>query len=253
MEDKVKIRWVDETDSTQDELRRRFPEHDNLSVTAAVFQTAGRGQRGNRWTSGRGLNLTFSMLLKFGEGGFPALGVSRQFEITKAATLGVVSYLEGKGVEPSIKWPNDIYVRDKKICGMLVENVLDGDKLSHSFVGIGLNMNQREFDPSLTNPVSLSKLTGEEYDLKPELETLASLLAESFRRFLGEGGAALPDDREYENRLYRKGRFHDYVSREDGKVFEGKIIGVSPEGKLLVVNRKGELNEFAFKEINFII
>ena len=252
MENKVRIRWVDETDSTQDELRRRFLESDNLSVTAARFQTEGRGQRGNKWTSERGENLTFSMLLKFGEGAFPPLPVSRQFAITKAATLAVVSYLGGKGVEASVKWPNDIYVRDKKICGMLVENVLDGDKVAVSFVGIGLNMNQREFDPSLLNPTSLSLATGSRYDLESELEVLASILAGSFGRLLGSGAPSAADE-EYESLLYRKGEFHEYVSCADGTVFEGKIIGVSPEGRLLVINKEGEHKEFAFKEINFII
>lgn len=252
MENKVKIRWVDETDSTQEELRRHFLEYDNLSVTAARFQTAGRGQRGNKWTSERGENLTFSMLIRFGEGGFPPLPVSRQFAMTKAATLGIVSYLAGKGVEATIKWPNDIYVRDKKICGMLVENVLEGDKVAVSFVGIGLNMNQREFDSSLLNPTSLSLATGLRYDLESELEILASILAASFARVLGAGNPFAGDER-YESLLYRKGEFHEYVDCSDGTVFEGEILGVTPEGRLRVINKEGERKEFAFKEINFII
>ena len=136
MDEKVNIRWVEETDSTQDEVRRHILEYDNLSVTAAEFQTAGRGQRGNTWLARKGENLTFSMLIKFGGDDFPPLKAADQFLITKAATIGVAGYLEGKGINCSIKWPNDIYFRDKKICGMLIENVLEGEYLAYSIVDI---------------------------------------------------------------------------------------------------------------------
>ena len=89
MDEKVNIRWVEETDSTQDEVRRHIPEYDNLSGTAAEFQTAGRGQRGNTWLARKGENLTFSMLIKFGGDDFPPLKAADQFLITKAATIGV--------------------------------------------------------------------------------------------------------------------------------------------------------------------
>ena len=251
MDNKVNIRWVEETDSTQEELRRGLSGYDNLSVTAALSQTAGRGQRGNKWVSEKGKNLTFSILLKFGEHGFPPLPVSRQFDISKAATLGVISYLEKRGVEAQVKWPNDIYIRNKKICGMLVESILDGGKVAASIVGIGLNVNQTVFDPSLTNPTSLAIVTGGEYDLRLELEKFTTILASSFSRVLMNNDSGI--DKEYEIRLYRKGESHEYVSCLDGKVFEGVIVGVSPEGKLRVHDKKGELKEFAFKEINYII
>ena len=251
MDNKVVIRWLDETDSTQEEVRRHILEYDNLSVVAAGFQTAGRGQRGNTWLSGKGENLTFSMLLRFGEDGFPSLTASRQFLITKAATLAIASFLDGKGVQCSIKWPNDIYVRDKKICGMLIENILSGNEVSLSVVGIGLNVNQKEFSPSLMNPTSMSLITGLDYDVKDELKELSGFLDEWFRRGLGTPREALSE--EYERRLYRKDIFREYSMGPDGERFQGKIVGVNEEGRLLVVNNKGELKQFAFKEINYII
>ena len=126
------IRWLEETDSTQNELARHISEYDNLSVVAARFQTAGRGQRGNTWVAAKGENLTFSMLLKFGQEGIPNLDSGDQFIITRAATLGVLTYLDGKGIPCKIKWPNDIYYRNRKICGMLIENVLDESKRSYT-------------------------------------------------------------------------------------------------------------------------
>ena len=232
MDNLVSIQWLDETESTQDVLRSGIPSYDNLSVVAARLQTAGRGQRGNRWLSGKGENLTFSILLKFGNrGGFPSLPVSGQFSISEAVSCGICDYLASKGIDSRIKWPNDIYVRNRKICGMLIENSLEGSDISSSVVGIGLNVNQRVFPPQLVNPTSMSLLTG----------------------FFFPGGR-LPDRRDdYLSRLYRIGEFHEYTDCSDGSVFEGKITGVTKDGLLQVENRKGELKEFAFKDINYII
>lgn len=252
MLDKVDIRWIEETDSTQDEVRRHLSDYDNMSVVAARLQTAGRGQRGNKWHARGGENLTFSMLLRFVGNGFPPLDVSGNFRITKAATLAVVEYLGKKGIGSLIKWPNDIYVRNKKICGMLVENTLEGGTITSSIVGIGLNVNQKDFPPQLVNPTSMAALTGESYDLHSELEILSRCLASSFRRLLG-GGDISAADQEYESLLYRKGSFHEYSVGQEGTRVEGKIIGVTPDGLLILENRKGELYQFAFKEISYII
>ena len=243
------IRWLEETDSTQNELARHISEYDNLSVVAARFQTAGRGQRGNTWVAAKGENLTFSMLLKFGQEGIPNLDSGDQFKITRAATLGVLTYLDGKGIPCKIKWPNDIYYRNRKICGMLIENVLDGKSLKHSIIGIGLNLNQKRFPTELVNPVSMSLVTGDEYDPEKELEDLYVHLATAFSLYLSPGS----DSSGYEEKLYRKGEFHDYVRCSDGTAFEARIIGVNKQGLLLVQNKKGECETFAFKEISYII
>lgn len=251
MDTKVDIRWVNETDSTQDEVRRHISECDNMSVIAARFQTAGRGQRGNTWLAREGENLTFSMLVRFGDNGFPPLAARLQFAVTKAATLGVVNYLAGRGIQCSIKWPNDIYVRDKKICGMLIENTLAGHCLDYCVVGIGLNVNQLSFPVQITNPTSMALLTGNKYDLPEELKILSSLLADSFTKVLAVNLSSA--DEEYGRLLYRKNVFHEYTRCADGTVFEGKIVGTTDEGLLLVEDNKGELNKFAFKEISYII
>ena len=249
MTEHCQILWIDEIDSTQNAFLGHIQEYDNMSVVAARLQTAGRGQRGNRWLSGKGENLTFSMLLKFGEGGFPPMMASNQFRITEAATLGVASYLDSAGLECSIKWPNDIYIRNKKICGMLIENILQGKEISSSVVGIGLNVNQKDFHPRLPNPTSMILHTGIEYNLREELDKLCNCLYKSFQRNL-MGNETNPD---YEARLFRKGLFHEYVRYSDGSVFEARVLGVTPAGKLRLENKKGELEEFAFKEISYII
>ena len=245
MKEEVKIQWIEEVDSTNSEVLRHISELDNLTVLAAVHQTAGRGQRGNSWHAGKGENLTFSMAVKFGKGAFPPLEASRQFDLTRRVTLGVSDYLDSKGIDCSVKWPNDIYVRNKKICGMLIENILTGPFLTASVIGIGLNVNQKEFPPQLVNPVSMAMVKGEEYDLKAELPLLCGAVADRLTR--AEGGD------EYVGRLYRLGTFNEYVICSTGTTIRAKIVGVSESGLLRLETEKGEPLEFAFKEISYVI
>lgn len=248
MKEVIDIHWLDEIDSTNDEASRRIGESGNLSVLAAERQTAGRGQRGNSWLSPAGENLTFSMVLKFGDGFFAPYEAGKQFDISVSVALGLVDYLENKGIEGSIKWPNDIYVRNRKICGVLIENVLSGEHLAHSVIGIGLNVNQKNFSPQLINPVSMTSLTNLEYDLKKELPLLCGHLR---ARLLKLGSTV--QFNEYASKLFRFGQLNDYVICSTGKVIKAKIIGVKRSGLLRLETEKGEHMEFAFKEISFII
>ena len=169
------ILWLDITDSTNRYLREASGRCDNLSVVAAREQTAGRGQGTHTWHSLRGQNLLFSMIFK------PVkLAASDIILITCATTLGLLDYLQDKGVKARIKWPNDIWVDDKKICGILIENKLDGDFVSQSIIGIGFNLNQTEWPEDLPNPVSLGQLTGKQYDLEEEMASLATKIRRRF-------------------------------------------------------------------------
>lgn len=167
------ILWLQSTESTNKVLREAPDRFDNLSVAAAVEQTAGRGQGTHTWHSTPGLNLTFSMIYK------PAdLPVQDIICITCATTLGLRDYLAGHGVQARIKWPNDIWVADRKICGILIENKLNGSRVAHSIIGIGFNLNETLWPADLPNPVSLKDLTGKDYDTRAELQ----LLCEKIRR-----------------------------------------------------------------------
>ena len=132
---------------------------------------------------------------------------------------------------------------------MLIENVLDGNNVSYSIAGIGLNVNQREFPINLINPTSMSLASGKEYDLESEMEKLHVCLRDSIVSNLN----ADDHSSSYEGRLYRKGEFHEYVRCSDGTSFEAMITGVDKSGLLEVRNRKGEREKFAFKEISYII
>ena len=244
MESKFQIKWFDELESTNDELLRHVGDYDNLSVVAAVNQTAGRGQRGNRWLSAPGDNLTFSLLLK------PvALPVREAMAISCWASLAVRDALQGVGVSAVIKWPNDLYVGNRKITGMLVENGLEGPDIAWSVVGIGINLNQTEFPGELMNATSVRRLTGRTVDPASFLETICRGLEGLLPRLETPEGRALLRS-EYEKDLFRKDIPAAYRDLATGREFTGVLRGITSEG-LLRVEAEGRERTFAFKEISY--
>ena len=163
MTKKHDIIWLDVTDSTNDEAARRISDLDNLSVLSAASQTSGRGQRTNIWISEPGKNLTFPIVLKYRDPGSPDDGTllppfeARDQKIISDITAeSVISFLRKHGISGTVKLPNDILVNRRKICGILIEHTVRGMYLTHSRVGIGLNVNQIDFDPSIPAPTSIA-------------------------------------------------------------------------------------------------
>ena len=195
------IEWLETVDSTNSEAKRRLEALDNLSVLAAVEQTAGRGRGSHSWISSPGENLTFTLILRFGEGGISPLPSSEVVRITHFCTLAVCDYLESQGLQTRIKWPNDIWIANRKICGILIENTFSGDYLKDSIVGIGLNLNQTAFDPALPNPVSLRLLTGREYSPASALDELYKAICRRAEQLSGaDGRSAL--ELEFSKRMF---------------------------------------------------
>ena len=200
--EKVRVIWLDSAKSTNSELRMRLGELDNLSVIAAVEQTAGRGQGSHTWYSSPRTNLTFSILYRFPEDGQGLLKVADMLLVTQITTLGIRDYLLCKGITARIKWPNDIWVGDRKICGILIENILDGDRIEASIVGIGLDVNEETWPEELPNPVSMKQLTGIHYELVSELEELcASISKRYFQSMDEEGRKSL--EKEFTEHMFR--------------------------------------------------
>ena len=247
MKKKIGIIWYGELDSTNSELQRHISDFDNLSVVAAGFQTAGRGQRGNRWFSAPGENLTFSILVRFGEDGIEELPVKRQHELNLLVPLSIVSFLKKHGIFASVKWPNDIYVRNRKICGILIENSAQRDLIHTSIIGIGLNVNQTAFSET-ANAVSMKLLTGEDYDLKKALVEYADI----FQEYLDRLGTSSFKE-EYDSLLYRKDRLFPYEDYLRNERFNGTIKGVDTDGRLIIEDESGGLRRFSFKEIGYIL
>ena len=221
------------------------PEYVEGDIIVAERQSAGRGQRGHRWESEQGENLTFSLVL---EPQF--LNPSHQFLISEAVALAVCDMLADHDIEARIKWTNDIYVGEHKLSGILIEHKLQGSALARTVAGIGLNVNQKAFSDDLPNPISMAQATGREFDREEVLQTVATSLMARYEQ-LREGGAK-ELQADYHQRLYRLGQEHCYAL-PDGSRFRGIIRGVEPTGALRIENERGELLSFLFKEVEFVI
>lgn len=214
-------------------------------VIVARRQSAGRGQRGHIWLGGEGENLTFSLVLE------PVfLPINRQFIISQAVALALVDTLRQFGIEACIKWTNDIYVGDRKIVGILLEQKLQGGAIARTVAGIGLNVNQRVFDASLPNPTSMALESGCEFDADEVLEALVERLMSRYEQLRRGEDERLRE--EYHSLLYRRGEWHTYAL-PDGTPIEGRILGVEPAGGLVVERRGGETASYAFREIEFVL
>ncbi|MBE6233204.1 MAG: biotin--[acetyl-CoA-carboxylase] ligase [Bacteroidales bacterium] len=254
MAKKHDIMWLDTVDSTNEEARRRISSLDNLSVLSAFRQTAGRGQRGSSWSSVPGENLTFSIVLKYGPAAMMPLRATDQCAISELTALSVTDLLSSHGIEAKIKWPNDIYVGGRKICGILIEHSVRDSYLASSIIGIGLNVNQTVFDPSIPNPVSMILCSPEKFQPSALLEEFMDIFGRYCNRYLNITGGLARLRKLYLSQMWLKdvpSRFIDYTA---GHEFEGIIRGLTDIGHLIVEDmEKGELREFAFKEIGYII
>ncbi len=191
------ITWLERTASTNSEAKINIEKYDNLSIISTFCQDAGRGQGDHKWFATPGKNLTFTVILK--PESFPA---SDALYLTRITTLSLLSYLSGKGIKARIKWPNDIWVEDKKICGILIENTLDGAFVKYSIIGIGLNVNEENWPEYLPNPVSMRELSGEEYDLREELKVFHKEFCRHAEMYYSEDGKKYLCE-EFEKNVFR--------------------------------------------------
>ena len=241
---------IDETDSTNrwlksQQLTANSPRNATLSQreqpTAiwADYQTAGRGCGTNTWESERGKNLLFSLLLH--PENLPA---NEQFQISMAISLAIIDALGQLVGDLSIKWPNDIYWRNGKLAGILIENTLQGSCIKDSIIGVGLNVNQLRFVSDAPNPVSLANLTGRLFDRE-------ALLYQLLDAFDAEWAALEGVRWRYLQQLYRRTDFHRY--RDAHGEFLAKIVTVEDDGHLTLETIDGYTRRYAFKEVQFVL
>ncbi len=230
---------IDETDSTN-ALARSYTLQGKGIVVWADYQTAGRGQGTNTWESARGENLTLSIRFRP-----ESVKAAEQFIISMAISVALTQTLDMlHGV--SIKWPNDIYVGDRKICGILIENVLKGGSIKDCIIGIGLNVNQTHFVSDAPNPTSMAIESGSEHDRQQVLDSLLRNFGALLDHWDAEGLR-----RTYRQLLYRREGMFDY-SDKDG-LFRASLAGVEDDGHLLLRDGEGRLRRYAFKEVNYRI
>jgi BirA family transcriptional regulator, biotin operon repressor / biotin---[acetyl-CoA-carboxylase] ligase len=234
------------TDSTNNYANRQI--RVNSIQEGTVFltydQTSGRGQMKNTWESETGKNLTFSMVL------YPEfLEIRHQFMLSKVVALGIYSAINKYVGQLKIKWPNDIYVGNRKLGGILIENSIMSGLLKTSVVGIGLNVNQTVFTSSAPNPVSLQLLTNQHYDCEEILTDIITGI-DYYYNLLKQGDEETIDS-GFISVLYRLNEMRRFKAEE--VVFEGEIVGVNEIGQLQIRKSDDEILEFHFKEVEFLM
>ncbi len=234
---------LDTIDSTNTFLRT-YTGNEDMVVVTARHQTAGRGQGCHTWEDSEGQNLLFSILVR------PyAIPIDHQFVLAMADALAMKSALDAYTTDIKLKWPNDIYYHNRKLSGTLIETSVSGGKLKRMILGTGINVNQQRFCSDAPNPISLCQITGKE----ESIDTLLHNILDAFYHYYGmaiEGNYAAISE-AYHNALYRREGIYQY--RDAKGEFRAEIIGVAYDGRLTLRDTTGQLRNYAFKEVEFII
>jgi BirA family biotin operon repressor/biotin-[acetyl-CoA-carboxylase] ligase len=207
----------------------------------AKEQTAGKGQRGKHWISEKGKNIALSLVL-----GPERLSVKSQFQLSAVVAITCFEFFSKyAGEETTIKWPNDLFWRDRKAGGILIENVLQGKTWRWAVVGIGININQTKFDKAILNPVSLKQITGKNFKITELAKELQALLMKN----LGELKPADEIFNQYNEHLFKINK--TVKLKKDGVIFETVIKEISATGRLITIDAIER--EFDFGEVEWVL
>ncbi|MBK8518597.1 MAG: biotin--[acetyl-CoA-carboxylase] ligase [Saprospiraceae bacterium] len=239
--------YLEETISTNtyalDLLSKTNPPEGTCIITD--FQTAGRGQIGRYWHSEAEKNLLVTYIF------YPhTLKVKDQFYLNIISGLAMRDVAAHWIGNVKIKWPNDIYSGDKKLAGILVQNVLRGDFIKSTIIGVGINVNQQDFPPDIPNPISIALIKGFDIDVELVLRLLSARLEYYYLRLKANRIKILKD--EYLNSLYRFNEWAQF-SDSDNDTFKGKIAGIDQAGKLILQTETKGLKSFGFREVSYVI
>ena len=218
---------------------------DEGCVVITDYQTQGKGTDSNTWESEKGKNLTFSLIL------YPDFKADHQFLLNKAISLAICDFLHAElpHNDITIKWPNDIYIGDKKVCGILIQNSVIGNHRDYVVVGIGLNVNQTIFTSDAPNPISLKMVTGKDYDLDELLQKLLKFIFEKYAQVKPETSRKIEND--YFKKLYRLMEWREYILKD--AITSARIIGTNSYGQLELEAENGQVFTCDLKEVKFII
>ncbi len=230
------------TNSHSTELLKRQKPAEG-TVIQAGFQSGGRGQGSNHWESEADKNLLFSVIL------YPDMVPAQdQFLLSVFFSLGIADFTAKETDNTCIKWPNDIYVNDDKIAGILIENAISGSNTDHTIAGAGININQKVFSEEIPNPTSLTLLTGKYYDTDKCLGDLLGYLDRRYKQLIKGETDLLRSD--YLERLYKRGQKQKFKDNEG--IFTGTIEGVNGTGQLKIKADDGSNRVYSFREVEFI-
>ena len=231
--------YIEQTNSTNTLLKEFIAKGQEPEFIYAGYQTAGRGQTGNSWESEKGKNLICSILLPPNK---------NLYFLNIAVSVAILRTMKGYGfpvTEVAIKWPNDIYWKDKKLAGILLENAIIGNEVKYAIAGIGLNVNQTEFVSDAPNPVSLKQISGKEY----AIDQLMQDLLDAIHAVLNEPEEAIWS--EYKTHLYRREGYWPFADQNG--TFEAQIEDILPTGEIVLRDKNGQLHPYGFKQIKYIL
>lgn len=229
-------------DSTNLEAQRLLAEGaaPNGLTILALEQTSGKGQMGRIWIAEAGSHLSMTIIYR-PEKMDPAEIMTLGMKISLGIIEGLMSI--NSKVKPLIKWPNDIYVHDKKLCGILIENALAGSRVQHSIIGIGMNVNEESFPPEIPNAISLHHLTGEKFDV----QEIALSIRHHVLAIL-ETTSPLWKER-YDQYIFGQDKNYTFISED--QTFKAQVVGVSDEGHLRLLTDEGQSKSFASHELKW--
>lgn len=219
-----------------------------ITLITTDHQTAGRGQRGNTWEAEKGKNLLFSLVLQ--PHNIPS---SQQFIICELISVAICKSLSSYIPDIHIKWPNDIYYKDFKLCGILIEHDIEGMNLSRSIIGVGINVNQAKFISNAPNPISLRQILGHEV----ERESLLDEIVANFKELYTQYTSTIPTlDRKtlhthYTTLLYRKDITATYFDTQGH--FSAILRTVELDGRLILEDTQRGSRSFLFKEVSYVL
>ena len=221
--------------------------HARLATPGTVYfaheQTAGKGQRDKIWQSEKGKNLVMSAVITP-----PVPNVNALFLLSAATALACYDFFKVfAGDESSIKWPNDIYWNDRKAGGILIGNVFKGSQWEYAILGIGININQTDFDASLQNPVSLKQITGENFNTIEMAKQLCGFLETKISMLADSGGEVIIE--EYNRALYKNGQ--PVLLKKGNETINGILKGVNGSGELIIYDKR--YLKFRFGSVEWII
>lgn len=237
-----------ETDSTNRYARECVAWHDVATLVTTDHQTAGRGQRGNSWESEAGKNLLFTIVLPTRD-----IKASEQFVVSELIAVAISEVLSRHTADIRIKWPNDIYYRDQKMCGILIEHDIEGSHIVRSLIGVGLNVNQTRFVSDAPNPISLVQILGYDVEREPLLQAITARFIELYEEYTSPTPTLSRDalHQRYTQQLYRRDTPAEYRDHEGS--FTAVLRHVEPDGRLVLEDEQGILRKYLFKEVAYII
>lgn len=212
------------------------------TVILTDHQTAGRGQRGNTWESNIGQNILMSVILKT-----TFLSLEKSFDLSITVAVSVLEALQTLGIQnTSIKWPNDLYINEKKTGGILIENSISGNKMSHSIVGIGINVNQTKFENKRATSLCL-ELKEEQVSREIIVEKICECIESNLDLLKSSSFKKIKE--KYLQNLF--GKDHLRVFKSEKGFFEGEIVGISDQGHLKIISQNEE-KYYNIKEIEYL-